>query len=282
MRALREEYAFALLLKIAKLKRRTYYYHVQQMHQPCKYAAVKEKMTTIFHETYESYGYRRMTIALEKEGFTFDRKTVARLMKELGLQVKKKTRGYRSFRGEVGQIADNHVQREFEATAPYQLWVTDVSMIPCEDGKLYLSTYLDAFNREIVGYALSQRPNFDLIAASFQHAIETSGVRKNDQIVIHSDQGWLYQIPRYQALLAPYEALQSMSRRGNCYDNALMESFFGLLKTECMYKQPFMSVAQATQAIEAYIHFYNTKRIKEKLNGMSPIEFRQAYEQQIA
>ena len=247
------------------------------MEKSDKYATIKEVIKRIFYQHKELYGYRRIVLALRKEGFIINHKTVRRLMNELGIQGVQKAKKYRSYRGEVGHIADNEINRHFEAEKPNQVWLTDVTEIKVDGKKLYLSAFLDVFNREIVGHSITQNPNFELIQDSFEHAVKTSKVSSKDQVIVHSDQGWLYQIPRFKELIKRYKMKQSMSRKGNCLDNALMEGFFGILKNECIYRNSFHSLEEAAQAIQSYIEYYNTLRIKEKLNGMSPIEFRLNY-----
>lgn len=198
-------------------------------------------------------------------------------MNELGLRGVQKAKKYRSYLGEIGHIADNEINRHFEAEKPNEVWLTDVTEIKVYGKKLYLSAFLDVFNREIVGYSITQNPNFELIRESFEKAIKTANLSPEDQVIVHSDQGWLYQIPRFKQLIKPYKMIQSMSRKGNCLDNALMEGFFGILKNECIYRNSFQSLEEAVQEIQSYIEYYNTLRIKEKLNGMSPIEFRLNY-----
>ena len=198
-------------------------------------------------------------------------------MQEMGLKAKVKAKKYRSYKGDVGKVAENKLDRIFEAEAPAQVWLTDVTEFKVNGIKLYLSAFLDVFNREIVGHAISRNPNFQLIQSSFKKAVKNSSSNPLKTLV-HSDQGWLYQIGKFQRLLAPYQMKQSMSRKGNCHDNALMEGFFGILKNECIYKEKFESEQAAIQCINQYITYYNFERIKAKLNGCSPVEFRLQYE----
>lgn len=275
---LRHEFPLQILLHVSEVKKATYYYHKKNLEKADKYATIKEAIERIFYQHKELYGYRRIVLALRKEGFFINHKTVRRLMNDLGLHGVQKSKKYRSYRGEVGQIANNKINRHFETEKPNQVWLTDVTEFKVAGNKLYLSAFLDVFNREIVGYSITQNPNFGLIQDSFGNAIKRANLSLQDQVLIHSDQGWLYQIPRFQQLIKPYNMSQSMSRKGNCLDNALMEGFFGILKNECIYRNSFRSLEEATQEIETYIEYYNTLRIKQKLNGMSPIEYRLNYE----
>lgn len=203
-------------------------------------------------------------------------------MKQMGIQGRQKIKKYRSYRGDVGHVADNLVQRHFEADHPNEVWLTDVTEFKVGDKKVYLSAILDVFNREIIGHSLSRNPNFNLIQASFKQAFKRIKKKEHDvQPILHSDQGWLYQIERFSKLLRPFHMKQSMSRKGNCLDNALMEGFFGLLKTECIYQTKFTSVQDAIRQVNAYIDYYNNERIKVKFKGLSPVEFRKEYERQL-
>ena len=273
---LRHEFTLKLLFQVAKLKKSTYHYHVKKMHQTDKYAKEKEVIQRIYTQAKGLYGYRRIVLALKKEDIHLNHKTVRRLMTELQLKGIRKQKKYSSHRGEVGQIAPNLIQRNFEAEQPNEVWLTDVTEFKVNGNKLYLSAFLDVFNREIVGYEITQNPNFELIEKSFYRAINHLKYNENTSPIIHSDQGWLYQIPRFRSMISSFQMTQSMSRKGNCYDNALMESFFGILKNECIYREKFQSIQQAKQSIESYIQFYNQSRIKAKLHGMSPVEFRLA------
>lgn len=244
-----------------------------------KYSELKKQIQAVYQEHKGRYGYRRITIQLRKQGVRINHKTVFRLMQEMGLKGRKKKRTYRSYKGEIGRVAPNQLNRQFEAARPNQVWLTDVTEIKVNGVKRYLSAFLDVFNREIVGYALAKNPNFDLIHQSFSQAISARKLKKaTNNLLIHSDQGWLYQIGRFQRMVETYGMTQSMSRKGNCLDNALMEGFFGILKNECIYQTSFQSVQEAEKAIHDYIRYYNKKRIKEKLDGLSPVEYRKNFE----
>lgn len=271
---LRHEFTLKLLFRVADLNKGTYYHHLRTMQQPDKYAKEKEAIQRIYTEAKGLYGYRRIGLALKKEDIHLNHKTVRRLMTELQLKGLRKQKKYSSHRGEVGQIAPNLIERNFEADQPNKVWLTDVTEFKVSGKKLYLSAFLDVFNREIVGYEITQNPNFELIERSFYKAINHLKYNEYTCPIIHSDQGWLYQIPRFRSMISSFQMTQSMSRKGNCYDNALMESFFGILKNECIYREKFQSIQQAKQLIDAYIQFYNQSRIKEKLHGMSPVEYR--------
>ncbi|TCP12344.1 integrase-like protein [Bisgaardia hudsonensis] len=170
----------------------------------------------------------------------------------------------------MGKIAPNRLKRDFMATKPYEKWLTDVTEFKALDGrKCYLSPILDRFNNEIIAYKVSRSPNFQQIQEMLQQALRK--LPKDANPILHSDQGWQYQMQRYQYLLKSNGIQQSMSRKGNCLDNAAMESFFGRLKTECFYKQKFEKIEQV---IHDYIRYYNEKRIQLRLKGLSPIQYR--------
>ena len=179
---------------------------------------------------------------------------------------------YRSYRGEVGKIAPNLLARDFHAERPNQKWVTDVTEFSLFGSKLYLSPVLDLYNGEIISYAISERANYrqvdEMLDKAFSRLPDSSG------LILHSDQGWQYQMKSYQNLLKAKGITQSMSRKATCLDNAVAENFFGLLKTELFYLEKFDSIDQLEKAIIDYIDYYNNRRIKLKLNGLSPVQYR--------
>lgn len=229
-------------------------------------------MIALFTQHKGRYGYRRITLALHQEGTLLNHKTVYRLMKSLQLKSVIRVKRYRSYRGELGKVAKNVLQRQFVASRPNEKWVTDVTEFNVAGERLYLSPIQDLYNGEIVAHHTSKRPRFDMVATMLNKAF----LRLNgeDQPILHSDQSWQYQMPTYQGLLREQNIVPSMSRKGNCLDNAPMESFFGTLKSECFYLQKFSSVEQLQEAIDDYIDYYNHDRIKVKLNGLSPVNYR--------
>ncbi|VEB22154.1 Integrase core domain [Avibacterium volantium] len=192
-------------------------------------------------------------------------------MQRLGLKGKSKQRKYRSYQGKVGQIADNLLQRDFTATMPNEKWVTDITEFKCAEGKVYLSPIKDLFNNEIIAYDVARSPNFEQITRMLTQAVNRLAGEKP---ILHSDQGWQYQMMGYQEILKKHGIKQSMSRKGNCLDNGAMESFFGRLKTECYFGKRFETFEQLEKVIHEYIHYYNNERIQVKLKGLSPVEYR--------
>jgi putative transposase len=183
-----------------------------------------------------------------------------------------RVRKYRSYKGEVGKIAPNLLNRDFSAKQPNEKWVTDITEFSLFGQKIYLSPILDHYNGEIVSYTISQRPRFSMVMNMLDKAIE--GLPEKTSLLLHSDQGWQYQMKHFQHKLAAAGIRQSMSRKGNCLDNAVMENFFGILKTELLYIQQFDSIEHFIRDLHEYITYYNHRRIKAKLKGMSPVEFR--------
>lgn len=179
---------------------------------------------------------------------------------------------YRSYKGQVGKIADNILQRQFEADKPNQKWVTDVTEFKVGSEKLYLSPIMDLFNGEIIAFQTQRRPLFGLVKDMLKEAVNK--LKPSEKPIVHSDQGWQYQMAHYQRQLSEKGLIQSMSRKGNCLDNASMESFFGILKSECFYGKKFKTIDDLEQTVKEYIHYYNHERIKVKLKGLSPVEYR--------
>jgi putative transposase len=269
---LRQQYPIAGLLKLANLPRSTFYYQQKALEADDKHKHLKEQIRAVFNRHKGRYGYRRVTAAVRQLGERVNHKTVQRLMGTLRLKSLVRPKKYKSFKGEVGHAAPNKLQRRFEATTANQKWVTDVTEFNVAGSKLYLSPVLDLYNGEIVAFETAERPKFELVSSMLKKAIAKLG--PNDKPMVHSDQGWQYRMPAYQRLLREREMEQSMSRKGNCLDNAAMESFFAVLKTEFFYLNKFSSVEELKADLKRYIHYYNHDRIKLKLKGLSPVQFR--------
>ena len=195
-------------------------------------------------------------------------------MIKLGLKpLKRNKRKYSSYKGTVGKIADNLVERNFEANNPNEKWYTDITEFNLRGDKVYLSPILDGYNQEIISYNTSTSPNLKQIDDMLNKALDNKNL---EGLIFHSDQGWQYQHQSYQQRLKNKGIRQSMSRKGNSMDNGLMENFFGLLKTEMFYDQEdkYKNIDELIIAIDEYIDYYNNKRIKEKLKGLSPVQYR--------
>ena len=232
---LRQKHSLILLLEIAQLPRATFYYHLKRLTKADKYAQTKEEIKVIYHENKGRYGYRRITTALHNRGIHLNHKTVQRLMKQLGLICRVRIKKYRSYKGEVGKIAPNLLNRDFHTEKPNQKWVTDVTEFSLFGQKLYLSPILDLHNGYLVSYSISDRPVLSMVTTMLNKAFER--IPDGTGLILHSDQGWQYQHKQYQRMLREKGIQQSMSRKGNCLDNAVMENFFGLLKSELLYLQ---------------------------------------------
>ena len=265
---LRHEYKVSLLLDVAGLARATYYYYTKRRQVPDKYSEIKEQITNIFHKNRGRYGYRRITLEMKNRGYCINHKTVQRLMKDLKLECKVRIKKYRSYKGEVGKVAPNLLERDFSTTAPNQKWVTDVTEFSLFGQKIYLSPILDLYSRDVVSYVISDKPVLSMVMNMAKKAIGT--LPPDTHPVLHSDQGWQYQHKQYQHLLKQQGIQQSMSRKGNCLDNAVMENFFGLLKSELLYLEEFDSVEHFVVALKDYLDYYNNRRIKVKLKGLPP------------
>lgn len=268
---LRHKYQICKLIKLAELPRSTYYY-ISSHKKIDKYADIKDQMKKIFKENNQRLGYRRMTLELDKQGVHINHKTVQRLMKQAGLICLVRIKKYRSYKGETGKIAPNLLNREFHADKPNEKWVTDVTEFSLFGKKLYLSTILDLYNGEIISYSFAHHPHFSLITDMLKNAFEQ--IADNTKLILHSDQGWQYQMKPYQRMLSDKGIRQSMSRKGNCLDNAVMENFFGHLKSELLYLQTFRSMEHFIDEMIEYIDYYNNRRIKVKLKGLSPVNYR--------
>ena len=243
------------------------------MNRTDKHKAAKEEITAIYHENRGRYGYRRITAELRNRNLPLNHKTVQRLMKELGLVCRVRMKKYRSYKGEVGKIAPNLLNRDFHADRPNQKWVTDVTEFSLFGEKLYLSPVLDLCSSDLVSYTISERPVLSMVTTMLEKAFEK--IPDNTNLILHSDQGWQYQHKQYQRMLREKGIRQSMSRKGNCLDNAVIENFFGLLKSELLYLQDFESMEHFKRELIDYLDYYNNRRIKAKLKGLLPAVHRQ-------
>lgn len=255
------------------MARSTYFYHVK--YHKDKYEDVRCRIAELYEEHKGRYGYRRVHMALRAEGWLINHKTVARLMSEMGLKGQRKARKYRSYKGAVGKTAPNMLERDFSANGPCQKWATDVTQINIKDQKCYLSPILDMWNGEIISYAISDSPNLRMVTEMLRKAF--SKVCNLKGLIIHSDQGWHYQHSEFQAMLKSHDIRQSMSRKGNCLDNSMMENFFGLMKNELLYINTFESIESFKTALKEYIEYYNNKRIKLRLRT-SPVAYREQFQ----
>lgn len=269
---LRHEHKLSLLLDVAGLPRSTYYYYTRKQKSPDKYMELKEEISSIAAENKGRYGYRRVTQELQNRGFHHNHKLVMKLMKQMGLSSKVRMKKYHSYKGEVGKLTPNLLERDFYARKPNQKWVTDVTEFSLFGEKLYLSPIMDLCSGDLVSYTISDRPVLGMVISMLEKAFMT--IPDDIGLVLHSDQGWQYQHKQYQRLLESKGIQQSMSRKGNCLDNAVMENFFGLLKSELLYLQDFDSLEHFKTELIDYLDYYNNRRIKIKLKGLTPAQHR--------
>lgn len=255
------------------IARSTFFYHQSKIDQDDKYARLKEEITSIFDEFKHRYGYRRVHAELRRRGWVVNHKLVHKLMKQLGLVSKvRKKKKYSSYHATVSRVAKNVLDRQFNPDKPNVAWVSDVTEFRVAGTKMYLSPVMDLFDRMILGYELSTSPNTALTARSLNGALKRYTPDKG--LIVHTDQGFQYQHSSWRDLIASAGAVQSMSRKGNCYDNAVMENFFGHLKSEMYHGETFASIEEFRRAIDDYITWYNNDRLQARIKGLTPAEYR--------
>ncbi|MDE4456221.1 IS3 family transposase, partial [Psychrobacter sp. DAB_AL62B] len=272
--ALRDSCCLSDLLKASCLPKSVFYYHRTKLESDDKYADLKQRITELYHQHKGRYGYRRVTAALKYLGIHHNHKLIAKLMRQMKLSAKIRRQKYRSYKGQQGKIAKNHLKRRFYSGHPHKRWLTDITEFKVGDNKLYLSPILDCYNNEIVSYTLSRRPTYDLVSKMLDDALAKTKACRDKALMLHSDQGWHYQMRQFGQVLKQHGIKQSMSRKGNCLDNALMEGFFGTLKCETIYIEKPQTIEDLEQQIHEYIHYYNNERIQMKLKGLSPVQYR--------
>ena len=280
IKELREKgYQLKYLLQAIRMAKSTYYYLVNK--EKVDVVAIRnepllKEIKIIFTENKGLYGVRRVHNELINRGFKVNHKRVQSLMHKEGLKGKSPKERYHSYKGTIGKVADNIINRDFSATAPLQKWTTDVSQFNFSWGKCYFSAILDMHTNEIISYDLSLYPNLDQIKRMLEKAFNKFS--KTEGLIMHSDQGWQYQHSHYRSELKKHGVIQSMSRKGNCYDNSVMETFFGRLKTEIYYgfETEYSSFNAFAVAIEEYINYYNNRRIQKKTKWMPPVKYREA------
>ena len=266
---------------MVKISKSSYFYEISTHNREDKNKNLKDLIIEIFNANKGRYGYPRITLELRNRGIIVNHKKVQRLMRLLGLKAFRPRAKYKSYKGEIGTTCDNLLLdkntgiRHFETTSVNQKWTTDISEFHISSGKLYLSPILDMNNREIVSFNISTRPNYEQITDMLEKAFDKYG--DLSELIFHSDQGWQYQMRHYQQTLKDKGIIQSMSRKGNCLDNSLMENFFGVMKNEMFYghEYEFESLEQLKDEMVKYIDYYNKNRITVKLKGLSPIQYRQ-------
>ena len=257
------------------MARSVFYYHRSRLDEPDGYDELRDIIKKAYEDNHGRYGYRRVCYALKADGIKVNHKTVLKLMQQMGLKAKCRKCHYHSYKGNVGKTAPNVLDRDFAADRPNKKWATDVTQVCINDVKTYISPVLDMFNGEIISYTISRSPNLKMVTDMMRKAF-----RKHPYLgglIMHSDQGWHYQHGMYQKLLDSKQIIQSMSRKGNCLDNSMMENFFALMKNELLYNNKFDSIEEFERELRKYMWWYNNKRIKLRLKGMSPVQYRAHY-----
>ena len=259
------------------LSKSTYYYEVSKKDVVAKRnEAVACVIREIFEHNKGRYGVRRVHHELINRGYKVNHKKVQRLMHFLDLKGKRPKEKYHSYQGEVGKVADNLINQDFSTTKPLQKWTTDVSQFSFSWGECYLSPILDMHTNEVISYDLSLSPNMEQIRRMLEKGL--CRFSSLNGLIFHSDQGWQYQHAYFRNAIKARGIIQSMSRKGNCYDNSIMETFFGRLKNEMFYgcEKDFRSYEEFSAAMERYIDYYNNERIQAKTKWMPPVKYRMA------
>ncbi|MCM3571512.1 IS3 family transposase, partial [Neobacillus mesonae] len=267
------------MLKIVGLPKSVYFYY--QNHEETKHNNLEliNEIKAIKKDN-SAYGYRRVHLELKNRGWKVNHKKVQRIMQEQHLQSQaftKKSRKYNSYKGTVGKIAPNRLHRRFKTDRPYQKLTVDVTELRWGDKstehRCYLEPVMDLYSGEILAFNISLHPTVSFALKPLHEALEALP-RLPYRTTVHSDQGFQYQHHSWVRELKEHHVFQSMSRKGNCLDNAAMESFFHLLKCEKIYQHDYNSFEEVAQAAAHWINDYNNYRIKEKLGGKSPVQYR--------
>lgn len=276
MNELKEEYkGYKLreLLEIAGLKRSTYYEIIKKENID-KYKELKDRILEIYEENKHIYGYRRIRAELIKLGYKISKKLVLKLMQEIGIRgVRSNSKSkYNSYKGEEGTVVENLLNRDFHTDKINSKWVTDISEFKINGLKLYLSPLIDLYNDEVIAYELTKSPTIEVVKKMIEKGIER--LEEGDRPILHSDQGCQYRSESYQKYLMNNNIQPSMSKKGRCLDNSKAENFFSIIKNEFYYIQKFKDEKDFRKKLNEYIKYYNEKRIKQRLNWMSPVEYR--------
>lgn len=269
---LRPQFPLGGLLKVAGLSKSTYSYIAKTWGRGNPDRRWERLIQFVYSRHKGRMGYRRITAILREKGYVINHKKVLRIMNKLGLQCIVRVKRYRSFKRGLGEASQNILDRQFTAEKSNQKWTTDVTEFKLFEQKLYLSPILDLYNGEIVTYTLRERPTAEMVLTMMNEGL--GRVAEPALLMIHSDQGWHYRTQKYQELLKNNQVTQSMSRKGNCYDNAVMESFFAIFKSEFLYLEKFEDMAHFKHALAEYINYYNNDRIKSRLGYKSPVAYR--------
>lgn len=264
-----DSYSISAMCDFFDVSRSGYYDFVHRMNQPNRNERIVAEIAVCQEISKRTYGYRRVHLWLQQNRNIFiDPKTVLRLMSKYNLlsQIRRRKK-YKRMQQQLHKY-ENLLNRDFEATAPNQKWVTDISYIHTLQGILYLSMIRDAFDRSIIAYKTGTEQTVNLVLETIRTAMKKEKV--TTELQLHSDQGFQYTSQGYFNLTQSYGITPSMSRKGNPYDNAMAENFFSILKTECIYRHKPRTFEEANNLIDRYIHFYNHERIQTK-TGVAPL-----------
>jgi putative transposase len=272
----KKDFPIQLLCGIAEVSKSGYYKWLKRQESPSTKQLENQEIKGKIMECHKNlkgiYGYRRVQVWLKLiYNLHLNHKRIQRLMGELGIKaVIRKKRPYYG-KKEAYVISDNHLNRDFKASKPNEKWVTDITYLIFNGQKLYLSAIKDLYNNEIVAYEISRRNDLKLVIDTLKKARKKRNVKG---VLLHSDQGFQYTSRQYNQLLNKYQIKASMSRKGNCWDNACMENFFSHLKSECFNLYSFRTADEVKFAIHQYLRFYNHQRFQKKLNNLSPYKYR--------
>ena len=269
----RQEYPVSVMCRFFGVSRSGYYSFVQRSDKPDKDAPLAEEIRQQQQHCNNTYGYRRMQLALAAKGIRRNPKTVLRIMKKYNLLAEIRRRRRWINMGKQMHRYENLLNRQFQANRPNHKWVTDISYIHTKQGVLYLSMIRDLYDNSIVAYKTGTEQTVNLVLDTIRLAMRKEKKKVAAELQLHSDQGFQYTSPAYFKLTQKYGIIPSMSRRGNCYDNAMAENFFSILKTECIYRHKPNSFEEANEMIDRYIYFYNHERIQNK-TGVAPLTLR--------
>ena len=269
----KDKYSISEMCRFLSVSRSGYYDFVRRMDIPSKDLPLAEKIRECQEKCGKTYGYRRVHIWLEINGIYHNPKTILRVMQKYSLLSVVRRKKYHNC-GNVLHKYPNLLNRDFKADRPNQKWVTDISYIKTMQGTLYLSVIRDLYDNSIVAYKTGTKQNVNLVLSTISAAKRKEKVTA--ELQLHSDQGFQYTSHSYFKLTQSYGIIQSMSRRGNPYDNALAENFFSILKTECIYRTKLKTYEEAKSLIDEYIYFYNHERLQLKTK-LTPIEKRNQF-----
>ena len=269
----KDEYPVSVMCRFFGVSRSGYYDFVHRLAEPEKDASLAELIRQQQKRSYCTYGYRRMQMALAAKGIYRNPKTVLRVMKKYSLLSEIRRRRRWVNMGQQLHRYENLLNRQFQSDRPNHKWVTDISYIHTNQGVLYLSMIRDLYDNSIVAYKSGTEQTINLVLDTIRLAMHKEKKRVAAELQLHSDQGFQYTSQAYFKLTQKYGITPSMSRRGNCYDNAMAENFFSILKTECIYRHKPASFKEANEMIDRYIHFYNYERIQSK-TGVAPLTLR--------